>query len=89
MLNKSNPKETREWEILQDHFEEMKSARMKDLFASDPQRFSNLSTRFQDILVDYSKNIITDKTLELLIDLADKTDLNTAIDAFFKGEKDQ
>ena len=87
MLTKTNPKKTQEWQSLQNHFEEMRSMHMKDLFSSDPQRFTKFSVSFKDILVDYSKNIITEKTLELLVKLAEKTDLKAAIDAFYTGEK--
>lgn len=87
MLTKTNPKNTPEWKNLESHFEEMSSIHMKDLFNSDPQRFNRFSTSFKDILVDYSKNIITEKTLELLIKLAEKTDLKAAIEAFYSGEK--
>jgi glucose-6-phosphate isomerase len=67
MLNKINPLETKTWKILQDHYAVMKKQHMRDLFSEDPERFSRFSVRFEDILLDYSKNIITDKTMELLM----------------------
>uniref|UniRef100_A0A4W5LJN9 Glucose-6-phosphate isomerase n=1 Tax=Hucho hucho TaxID=62062 RepID=A0A4W5LJN9_9TELE len=61
---------------------------LKDLFAQDPKRFDKFSLTFGgDILVDYSKNLITEDTLKLLVDLAKETDLRSAIDAMFNGEK--
>jgi glucose-6-phosphate isomerase len=60
---------------------------MKDLFAKDAQRFSKFSVRFNDILVDYSKNRITEETLNLLFELANEVGLTGAIDQMFGGEK--
>jgi glucose-6-phosphate isomerase len=60
---------------------------MKDLFAKDAQRFSKHSVRFNDILVDYSKNRITTETLHLLFGLANEIGLRDAIDQMFSGEK--
>ena len=67
MLPKINPTNTASWQQLKDHFLEMKNTRMKDLFANDPARFEKFSLKFDDILFDYSKNIITEKTLQLLL----------------------
>ena len=52
----------------------------------DPERFNKLNTRLDDILFDYSKNIITDKTLDLLLQLADECKLKEAIEAMFNGD---
>ena len=60
---------------------------MKDLFAADPDRFNKFSFKFNDVLVDCSKNRITAETLSLLIDLADETGVREAIESMFKGEK--
>jgi glucose-6-phosphate isomerase len=67
--------ETKVWKELNSHYNEMKSVKMIDLFQSDKERFKKFSTEFEDIFFDYSKNIITEKTLELLIKLAEQTDL--------------
>ena len=83
-----NPTQTQAWQALEAHFAANKETRLKDLFAQDPQRFDKFSLTYQgDILVDYSKNLITEETLKLLIDLAKETDLRSAIDAMFNGEK--
>ncbi|MDR4506654.1 MAG: hypothetical protein MRJ65_00215 [Candidatus Brocadiaceae bacterium] len=63
MLERLNPAGTRSWKKLTEHFEEMKQIHMKVLFHKDPERFNKFSLRFNDVLVDYSKNIITEETL--------------------------
>ena len=70
MLPKINPTTTSAWRALTQHFAEIKKTKIKDLFAADPSRFSRHSVQDGDILFDYSKNIITNQTLELLQDLA-------------------
>jgi len=87
MLDRINPKNTSAWTNLKDHYEEMKSTQMKDLFASDQDRYKKLSISFEDILIDYSKNIITEKTLGLLVKLAEETQLKSGIEEFFSGKK--
>ena len=87
MLKKINPTETQSWKDLVDHFKEMKSVHMKDLFASDPDRFKKYSIRFNGILVDYSKNIITEETLKLLLKLTDDVGLRDALNKMFNGER--
>jgi glucose-6-phosphate isomerase len=87
MLQKTNPAKTKAWQHLNAHFEKIKDVHMKDLFANDPQRFNRFSIRFEDILLDYSKNRITDETLQLLIELADEVGLSDAIDQMFDGAK--
>jgi len=83
-----NPTQTKAWKALEAHFAANKDRQIKDLFAADAARFDKFSTTFGgDILVDYSKNIISEETLSLLIDLAKETDLQAAIDAMFNGEK--
>ncbi len=87
MFPKVNPTTTPSWQELQLHFEEMQPVQMKELFAADPERFAKHHIRFNDILFDYSKNIFNEKTLELLLQLADDCNLKDAIDAMFSGEK--
>lgn len=85
MLKKINPTQTQAWGKLKAHYSEMKNTQMKSLFASDDNRFSKFSTKFEDILIDYSKNIIDAKTQSLLIELAKEVDLQSAIDAMYNG----
>lgn len=87
MLNKLNPTKTDHWKKLTAHFEKMKNIHMKDLFAQDPERFTKLSLKFNDILVDYSKNRITEETLRLLLGLAEEADVKDAINKMFSGDK--
>ena len=85
MLNKISPIKTKSWNSLTEHFNDIQKVHMKTLFAEDPDRFRKFSIRFNDILVDYSKNIVTDKTLQLLIALARETGLEDAIEKMFSG----
>ena len=87
MLPKINPSTTAAWKCLEEHFSEMKSVQMKKLFKDDPDRFSKYSVRARDIVFDYSKNILNDKTLQSLIQLAEACKLADGIEAMFNGEK--
>jgi len=87
MLKKIDPTKTKAWRDLGDHFQGMKNVQMKDLFAADPQRFEKFSFRFQDILVDYSKNRITPETIQLLLSLTEEADLGDAVEKMFTGNK--
>ena len=87
MLPDTNPTHTKSWRKLAEHRKKMKSVRMKDLFAADPDRFNVFSFRFKDILVDCSKNRITAETLKLLIGLAREVGLKEAVKGMFKGDK--
>ena len=83
-----NPTKTAAWQALQKHFDEMKDVTIADLFAKDGDRFSKFSATFDDqMLVDYSKNRITEETLAKLQDLAKECDLAGAIKSMFSGEK--
>ena len=83
-----NPTQTSAWQALQKHFEEMKDVTIADLFAKDSDRFTKFSATFDDLmLVDFSKNRITEETLAKLQDLAKETDLAGAIKSMFSGEK--
>jgi glucose-6-phosphate isomerase len=87
MLKKLKPTTTTSWKRLSDHYEQTKTLQMKDLFSEDPKRFDTFSVRFNDILVDYSKNRITRETMELLFELAAEVDLKDAIDKMFRGDR--
>ena len=87
MLKNTNPTQTKSWKKLKTHFQEIKSIQMKDLFKKDSQRFEKFSLKFEDILVDFSKNIITEETLKLFLELAEEVDLKDAIEKMFSGEK--
>jgi len=87
MLNSINPTKTVAWQQLARHQRVMRHVTMRQLFSQDPQRFARLSLRFEEMLVDYSKNRVTDETLRLLFDLARQTAVPDAIAQMFRGEK--
>ncbi len=82
-----NPTSTRAWKKLEAHAEKMKQVHMRDLFSRDADRFASFSIEEKEILFDYSKNIITKETIDLLIELADESKLKDAITGMFNGEK--
>ena len=75
------------WQALQRHFHEVSSVHMRDLFTSDPARFEKFSLQFDGILVDYSKNRITEETMKLLVDLAREMEVGQWTERMFRGEK--
>ncbi|MCW9024090.1 MAG: glucose-6-phosphate isomerase [Gammaproteobacteria bacterium] len=81
------PKSTAIWEALQSHYQEICDLQMRDQFAQDPQRFEKFSLEHNDILLDYSKNRITDKTMELLFKLARESKVEEWTQKMFSGEK--
>jgi glucose-6-phosphate isomerase len=87
MFPSIKPDHTQAWKNLQAHYEEAKTWQLKDLFKNDADRFNKFSIGQGDILVDYSKNIITEKTLQLLLNLAEECKVKGAIEAMFNGEK--
>ena len=88
MLKDINPTTTAAWKALSAHFNETKGRTLKELFANDPKRFEKFSVKVSDdLLIDYSKNIIDEKTLSLLQDLAKECCVKDAIEAMFTGEK--
>lgn len=87
MLNNINPTKTQAWQNLQHHFEQMKDQRMQDLFVNDPERFAKFALCFDEMLVDFSKNIITEKTMQLLFALAKETKVKEAIEQQFAGTR--
>ncbi|MGS0747704.1 glucose-6-phosphate isomerase [Halpernia sp. GG3] len=84
MLPKINPLETESWKKLQEHFA-TNDFEMRSLFQYNPERFSQFSVQRENYLFDYSKNLIDDKTLELLLNLAKECKLEDGIKAMFSG----
>lgn len=76
-----------EWKALGRHYQEISTLHLRDLFATDPNRASRFALTSEGILLDYSKNRITDQTLSLLVALARAVDLPEAIERMFTGEK--
>jgi glucose-6-phosphate isomerase len=75
------------WKALQAHYKQVQELHLRDLFAGDPKRGERMTAEAVGIFLDYSKNRITDETVELLIQLAEASGLRPRIDAMFRGEK--
>ncbi len=75
------------WAKLKTHQQYIAQQHLRDLFALDPKRFDNFSIEAEGFLLDYSKNFITYETLDLLLELAEKVQLEQAINSLFAGEK--
>ena len=75
------------WKALKAHHKQMADVHLRDLFAQDARRFDKYTLRFNDLLLDYSKNIITDTTLHLLFDLARAAGISDYAARMFSGEK--
>jgi len=87
MLPFIDPTETAAWQKLTAHYLVMQATPMRELFEEDPDRFKKFNKTFEDILVDYSKNIINEETLAVLIQLAEECELSQAIHSMFQGDK--
>jgi glucose-6-phosphate isomerase len=75
------------WRALEAHSKEIQKSHLRNLFADDPKRGERLTLEAVGIYFDYSKNLITDETLKLLLQLAEESGLRARIDAMFRGEK--
>ena len=87
MLPKVNPASTTAWQDLQAHYTQLQTAHLRQLFADEPDRFQKFSLCSDDVVFDYSKNIINSETIDLLVQLANECQLPDAIKAMFDGEK--
>ena len=87
MLPKINPMTTQAWNRLEEYHFEFEGKHIKELFANDANRFEKYSLKFEDILVDFSKNIVDDEIRNALIDLAKECGLNEAVESMFTGQK--
>ncbi len=87
MLPKKNPTTTPAWKKLETHFNDIKNQHMRDLFSKETERAKRFSLDVDDIHLDYSKNIINEKTEQLLLELAETCHLKAAISEMFSGEK--
>ena len=85
MLPKINPEQTKSWQNLDTHFEE-NDFELSTLFQYNPNRFQEFSTERPDFLFDYSKNLVDNRTMDLLLELANEIKLDEAIKAMFSGE---
>ncbi|MBU2995688.1 glucose-6-phosphate isomerase [Cellulophaga baltica] len=85
-LQSTNPTTTQAWKKLTAHFEKTNAEELKSLFNADSNRAENLSIKWNDFLVDYSKNRISNETLDLLQELAEELNLKDAIQKYFDGD---
>ena len=85
-LGTINPTQTVAWKKLNAHFNEMQKASMQELFQSDNERTAKFHLKWNSFLIDYSKNIINQQTIQLLLELADEVGLKNAINYYFDGE---
>lgn len=74
------------WQALAEHYKKVATLHMRDMFLDDSQRFEKFSLRFNDILLDFSKNRITEETLQLLHGLVEEAGLSSWIEKMFAGE---
>lgn len=86
-LKTIHPTTTRAWEELETHIDELDDTSLSELFAADPHRFDKYHLQACDLLVDFSKNLVTDKTMRLLYELARETEVGDAIEKMFTGDK--
>src|SRR5262249_29046785 len=75
------------WKALEAHYQNVKELHLRRLFADDPRRGERLTAEAAGAYLDYSKNRVTDETLQLLVRLAEECGLRARIDAMFRGEK--
>lgn len=86
MLPKINPTQTKAWQDLNAHFAQ-NDFELRSLFQYNPERFNQFSVKREDYLFDFSKNLIDERTFELLQNLAVECELKTAIEKMFSGDK--
>lgn len=87
MLPKINPTTTTAWQLLYHHANELRRKHMKDMFREDPDRYKKFALCLDEMVFDYSKNIVTEKTIKLLVQLAEECRLPEAMKAMYKGDK--
>ncbi|MBQ0768714.1 MAG: glucose-6-phosphate isomerase [Bizionia sp.] len=85
-VSTKNPTQTKSWKALEEHFNTIKDVEMSTLFSKDSDRAHKFTITWEDFYVDYSKNRITEETMQLLLDLANELKLKEAIEAYFSGE---
>lgn len=85
-LDNSSPLKTASWKALKNHYDETHSKSMKQMFQEDASRANKFTLKWNEFLVDFSKNRITEQTLELLLNLADEMQLKSAISKYFEGD---
>ena len=85
-LNTTNPTGTEAWKNLQNHYNAIHETTIQELFQQDNARVEKFNLQWNDFLVDYSKNNISQETISLLLELANSIGLKEAIAQYFGGE---
>jgi len=75
------------WKKLQSHYKKVREVHLRNLFAADPGRGERMTAEAAGIFLDYSKNRITEETIQLLVKLAEESGLRPRIEAMFRGDK--
>ena len=78
---------TAAWKALEAHYAATSGSHVRDLFAADPSRFDKFSLKFEDLLLDYSKNCVTEETMDLLYKLAEETNVLGKAKEMYSGVK--
>ena len=86
-FNKHNPLSLKSWKLLESHFRKNAQKKITDYFSEDSDRVKKLSLQWESFYVDYSKNLLDQETLDLLLALAEESGLNQAIRDYFEGKK--
>ncbi|MDM9631290.1 glucose-6-phosphate isomerase [Robiginitalea aurantiaca] len=86
-LPKTDPTRTESWKLLKEHYAALKSEHLRTLFSEDPGRAAQFRIEWGEFLIDYSKNRITPKTMDLLQRLAVECGLEEAIKKYFEGDR--
>ncbi len=84
---KPEANKSRAWKKLEKHYKKMRDVEMRDLFRKDPQRAERYTINLDSMMLDYSKNRFTDRTMAYLLMLAKESKLAEKIEAMFKGDK--
>jgi glucose-6-phosphate isomerase len=87
MLPKVNPMNTKAWNRLEEYHFSFEDTHLKELFAADPERFQKYSLKFEEMLVDYSKNLVDSEIMESLFELAKECGLKESTESMFTGQK--
>jgi glucose-6-phosphate isomerase len=86
-MERARPTQRPAWQALSSHYQEIKDLHLRKLFKDDPKRGERMVLEAAGLYLDYSKNRITDRTLRLLLELAEQSGLRDRIDAMFRGDK--
>ena len=86
-LSKTNPTTTKAWSALALHYKETQNLHLKELFATNSNRAKEFTIVWENFLVDFSKNRVSNHTMDLLVQLAEEAGLALAMEAYFKGGK--